>query len=152
MKVSECISYLVAYNGSLQIAHWLADTVTNEHKALGDLYESMTGLVDTFAETYMGKYGMVTFPDDCEISDITDAPCSEGLDLVKDLQDNFKAGEDDDLLNILADMSTALHKAKYLLKEKGSTKPEEEEADDTEEEAPSSPTEVVDAAKRTLAK
>lgn len=125
-SLAECIAKLVAYNGSLQMAHWLADTVTNEHKALGDLYESMVGLVDDFAEVYMGSYGMVTFPKDAVICDITEAPASEGIELVEELKTYFKAGADDDLINILADMSSALHKAMYLLKEKKEVEVEEE--------------------------
>jgi len=114
---TECIAHLVAYNGSLQIAHWMANTVTNEHKALGELYDSMVGLVDTFAETYMGKYGVITFPRDGMIEDIHQAPITKGLEIVEYLQKEFSIGKDDDLLNIIADMSTALNKAKYLLKE-----------------------------------
>lgn len=122
----DCLSRLVAYNGSLQIAHWKADTVTNEHKALGDLYDSMVELVDDFAEVYMGKYGVVSFPKDAMIEDITEEPASEGLEIVKDAQGKFKVGEDDDLLNILADMSSALNKAKYLLKENEPSEDKEE--------------------------
>lgn len=144
-KISDCICRLVCYNGSLQIAHWKADTVTNEHKALGELYESMTGLTDDFAEIYLGKYGMVTFPPDCTISDISDAPCEKGLKEVTDLQSYFKAGKDDDLLNTLADMSSALNKAKYLLKEGNG------EMEDEEEEKPPKPALII-AIKRKLTK
>jgi len=98
MKDSEGICRLVAYNGSLQIAHWLADTVTNEHKALGDLYEKMVGLTDEFAEVYMGKNGLIGFPKDAVITDITKSPAVAGLELVEELQEQFEAGEDDDLL------------------------------------------------------
>ena len=51
----DTIARLVAYNGSLQIAHWRADTITNEHKALGDLYDTMVEKTDDFAEVFMGK-------------------------------------------------------------------------------------------------
>ena len=115
---SECIAHIVAYNGSLQIAHWLGNTVTNEHKALGELYDSMIELVDKFAETYIGKYGMIDFPKDAIIEDITKAPATKGLEIIKYTQAQFTPGKDDDLLNIIADMSTALNKAKYMLKEK----------------------------------
>jgi hypothetical protein len=116
-NTSECLVRLLAYVSSVHVAHWLADTVTNEHKVLGDLYDGMTGMTDDFAEVYMGKYGMVQFPDDAEIEDVRNAPCSKGLELVQRLQSEFKAGPDDDLLNILADMSTLLNKSRYLLKE-----------------------------------
>lgn len=134
-KTSECLVRLLAYVSSVHVAHWLADTVTNEHKALGDLYDEMTSLTDNFAEVYMGKYGMVDFPDDAVITDVTSAPCARGLELVEKLQAEFKVGKDDDLLNILADMSTILNKSKYLLKEKGGMgKSDEVEEMDMEEE------------------
>ena len=115
-SVDDCICEIVAYNGSLQVSHWKADTITNQHKALGDLYDSMIGLIDTFTETYIGKYGMIKLSI-CELEDLGNTPVAKGLEYVKKLQSNCKTGEDDDLLNIVADMSTALYKAKYLLKE-----------------------------------
>lgn len=124
-SVAECISYLVAYNGSLHIAHWLADTKLNTHKALGDLYESMVDLTDEFAEVYMGKYGLIEFPKDCCIEDITEEPATEGIELVSKIEGELNPKEDSDLLNITADMMIALNKAKYLLKEV--SKPETDE-------------------------
>lgn len=115
---TECLPKLVAYNGSLQIAHWKANTITNEHKALGELYDTMVGLVDDFAEVYIGKYNSIDFPPDAKIEDITKKPCAKGLELIKEVQGYLTSGKDDDLLNIVADMSAALNKAKYLLKEK----------------------------------
>lgn len=102
------IGQLVAYNGSLQLAHWAADTITNEHKAIGDLYEEMVDFVDTFAEVYMGKNGVIT-PCEQTITKLEN-PCADGLALVKELTSRFTVGEDDDLLNILADMQGALNK------------------------------------------
>jgi hypothetical protein len=126
---------LVAYNGSLLMAHWAADTVTNEHKALGDLYDSMVELTDSFAEVYMGKCGVVE-PTEQTITVLSN-PTEEGLSLVEDLLSNFTEGEDDDLINILADMQAALHKAQYLLKaevdDSGEVENESEEEDTTEE-------------------
>jgi hypothetical protein len=112
---TQCIPKLVAYNGSLQIAHWMADTKSNEHKTLGDLYDSMIELTDKFSEVYMGKFGVITFPDDCNVEDITKAPIAVGLDIVSEGQKEYK--KEEDLMNILADMESALNKAKYLLKE-----------------------------------
>lgn len=116
-NVDELIHKLVAYNGGLQIAHWMADTVTNEHKALGELYDSMIALTDDFAEVYMGKYGVMAFVPNIKIEDLGKSPCAKGCDLVYQICENFDEEEDSDLLNILADMKIALNKAKYLLKE-----------------------------------
>ena len=112
----ECLHELVAYNGSLQIAHWRADTITNEHKTLGDLYDTMIGLTDSLAETFMGKYGVIDFVSDIVIEDISEKPVAKGLEIIDDLY-SYMTDKDDDLLNIIADMEIALNKAKYLLKE-----------------------------------
>lgn len=112
------IGELNAYTASLRLAHWKANTVTNEHKTLGDLYDTMSDLVDSFAETYMGRYGSETFDIPPKpIIDISDAPVAEGCEIVEGLIAELKAGQDDDLINIAADMQGALNKARYLLKE-----------------------------------
>jgi hypothetical protein len=112
----------------------------------------MTDLTDNFAEVYMGAYGMVTFPRDGTITDVTHAPCAEGLAIVSKIQKEFTAGKDDDLLNILADMQSLLNKSKYLLKEKVGKVETETEDEGEEEKSPSSPPKVVEAAKRTYTK
>lgn len=114
-SVPECIGKMMAYNTALQMAHWQADTVTNEHKALGDLYEALVGLLDQFAEVYMGCYGVLEFQK-MQVEKLK-RPCSEGLMIVEELKSEID--EDDiGLENIVADMEIALNKAKYLLKEK----------------------------------
>lgn len=117
-KPQECIPELLAYISSLHIAHWRADTSTTQHGILGDLYESMTDMVDEFAEVYMGKYGkMIEFPKSAVVEDVN-KPVSRGLEIVERLKSAFSSPKDDDLINILADMEIALNKSKYLLKEK----------------------------------
>ena len=106
------ITKLVAYNGSLLLAHWRANTVTNEHKALGDLYESMSELTDDLAEVCMGKHGLIEITEEC-IGKL-DNPPADGLEIVEQLMKEYKGEED--LTNILADMQIALNKAAYLLK------------------------------------
>ena len=137
MEHSECLCKLVAYNASLLVKHWQADTVTNAHKALGSLYETMTELTDDLAEVCMGKYGVI---DECSgsLTSLKDPP-AEGLEIVEELQNEFSAGADDDVLNILADMSAALNKTAYLLKT-GTTSAEESGSDIeefTDEDMPS---------------
>jgi hypothetical protein len=113
----ECLARMVAYIGSLHIAHWKANTMTNEHKTIGELYDKMKELVDGFAEVYMGKYGMVKFPTDAKIIDVGKKPVAAGVAMVEQAQSYFTPGEDDDLLSILSDMSIELNRSKYLLKE-----------------------------------
>lgn len=113
--VPDCVGKMMGFNTALQMSHWQADTVTNEHKALGDLYGALVGLLDEFAEVYMGRYGALEFQK-IQVEKLK-KPCSEGLEIVEELKEEL----DEDqigLENIVADMEIALLKAKYLLKEK----------------------------------
>jgi len=136
--LKDAIGELNAYTASLRIAHWKANTVTNEHKALGDLYDSISDLVDSFAETYMGHYGSekIIIPAK-PIIDVSGSPVRRGCEIVDYIRSELKMGEEDDLLNIVADMQGALNKARYLLKEPVAKeyKPKEEPFDEDEDES-----------------
>lgn len=110
---------LVAFNANLQLAHWQADTMVNTHRVLGDLYDDLTGLTDELAEVTMGKSGDRTFPVETILL-TPDAPLKDlfaaGGQLLDQCRGLLKAGTDDDALNLLADMSGKLNRAKYLLK------------------------------------
>lgn len=108
---------LACLPANLQLAHWAADTVTNAHKALGELYSSISELVDDFAEAYAGKTGSLpTRNQECEVCLVaTDEELFDtGMSVIEECRE--KVGGDDDLLNILADMEGAYSKARYLLK------------------------------------
>ena len=116
----EHITSLIAFNANLQLAHWQADTVTNEHRTLGDLYDRMTELTDDLAEVCLGKDGNRDFPPGEVIQLTVNAKLpillGAGLSLLKDMRAELTAGDDDDLLNIIAEMSSAINKSRYLLK------------------------------------
>lgn len=110
---------LVGFNANLQLAHWQADTVTNEHRALGDLYDALAGMVDTLAEVVMGKDGSNDF-DDAQLvlkarMDLGGL-LEEGQKIITEARAELALPQDEDLANILADMSAAICKARYLLK------------------------------------
>lgn len=100
---------------SIQVAHWAADTVTNAHAALGKLYEDVSGLVDTLAEAYAGRTGLL--PESADPG----AVVAGVLDVVEKARASVPEGAED-LRNILADMEQAANKAKYLLKAMDETK------------------------------
>lgn len=110
---------LMGFAANLRVAHWQADTVTNTHKTLGDLYEAIDGLTDDLAEMAMGKDGSVEFPEanlvlkpGVSLAELLQA----GLNVLSNARAECVPGVDDDLLNTLADMSAAINRAKYLLK------------------------------------
>ncbi len=114
--MDKLICQLIAYNAGLQIAHFRADTKTTEHGALGALYDTLTGLADTFAEVYMGKYGVIEFVP-TPLPDLAKKPASKGCTHIYSMCELCDEEEDGELMNILYTMKEALYKAKYLLKE-----------------------------------
>jgi DNA-binding ferritin-like protein len=116
---SKHILNFVAFNANLQIAHWQADTKLNTHKALGDLYDEMIDLTDKLAEVNAGKIGNTDF-DGAEMN-LTPGVAikellAEGMSNVAAARAELTTGIDDDLMNILADMSTAINRALYFIK------------------------------------
>ncbi len=98
---------------AVKLAHWNADTKSTEHGALGELYEALEAGTDRFVEAYLGKNkgaveaNAVKLPGDL---------LHGGTEAVAVLRGKLTAGEDEDLLNILADLDEALNKARYILK------------------------------------
>ena len=106
MNINQLITLFIECREALQIRHWNTTSYA-EHKAVGGFYDSLSDLLDTFVETYSGKYGrplvggMVNILDR-DANSIADAVCQyacEGEKLVSE--------EDTDLLNILADIKGA---------------------------------------------
>ena len=113
----QIILSLVAFNASLHIAHWSADTLTNEHKALGDLYDEMDELTDTLAEVVLGRLGDRSF-DPASANQLV-VPYRDSipsaLGLVSSLISTASAENAQDIITIAADMQKALNHAKYFL-------------------------------------
>lgn len=119
MNTHQLILMLVGFTANLRLAHWQADTRLNTHRVLGELYEDLDGLVDELAEIVMGKDGQTSFIEEtvrlCPGMDLAGLFAS-GEKAVADLRSQFKVGIDDDALNLLADISGKMNRARYLLK------------------------------------
>lgn len=109
---------MVGHNSRLQLAHWRADTQTNEHEALGDLYDAMVGLVDKLAEVSMGKDSNRNFSS----VDVTLDPDTTPKDLLQEMKalaekimTKVKADGADDLQNITADILENINRTQYKL-------------------------------------
>jgi hypothetical protein len=104
---------------NVQQAHWIANTIANDHRVLGELYEKLIDLTDRLAEVNAGRSGGILF-EPASFSTSPDATHEEllrGLKLiVADARAQLAAGADDCLLNILADIDEAVYQAAYLLK------------------------------------
>lgn len=107
-------STLLGFVVQIHIYHWQTMGFS-AHKALGELYDGIHDLADSFMESYMGKYGRSeTGVSSAFIVDYDPANANEKISefeqflLSCDLPDT-------DLLNIRDEMLALVHKVQYLL-------------------------------------
>jgi DNA-binding ferritin-like protein len=116
------ITTLLTLQAQIRVFHWQTKSYA-EHKALGKLYESLDGSIDTFVEVFSGRYGVPTAKSDYKLTVANykdNAGCVEYIDktiayMVKDVPAMLKP-EDTDLLNLRDEMLGDLNRTKYLLR------------------------------------
>jgi hypothetical protein len=101
----------------IHVFHWLT-TSYSQHKTLGDLYDGVHDLTDSFMEAYMGKYGRNMPTSAASVINYNTSNINETIS-------NFEAflvsltGEldpaDTDLLNIRDEMLALIHSTQYFL-------------------------------------
>lgn len=85
-----------------------------QHAALGDFYEALTDLTDKYAEVYMGKEGVPTFPSAVPPRGTPVEVLTDYLELVHDEMKEPREGQA--LMNILAEMEELTLRTLYKLK------------------------------------
>jgi DNA-binding ferritin-like protein len=103
----------------LRIFHWQTESYA-QHKAFGKAYEEFDDLIDTFVETYIGKYGKVKakLTYNIELDNLTDnymTYINDYITYLLSLNNELDSSKDSDLLNIRDEMLTVLNRLKYLL-------------------------------------
>jgi hypothetical protein len=103
-----------------QIFHW--QTVSfSQHKSFGKIYESLDENIDTFIETYMGKYGRVISASkfNLEISNYSElnfvTATDSYIEFLINLTNMLDTARDTDLLNTRDEILGSLNRLKYLL-------------------------------------
>ncbi|CAB4126208.1 hypothetical protein UFOVP153_40 [uncultured Caudovirales phage] len=112
--INQDIITLIELRDKAHICHWEITSYA-KHKALGSFYESLTDLLDTFVETYMGKYGRMNLAGLAELSILNpEQIVSETYSVLEQIEPQIDT-KCTDLLNILADMKGLCNHTKYLL-------------------------------------
>lgn len=114
----EIIGPLVQFQNQLQIFHWQSRTYA-QHKAFGHAYKSISGLIDTFVETYLGIFGnqestiQFSFTLKNLSTDNINNALDDFLDFLDDITRTFV--KNTDLINIKDTMLGDINQLKYLL-------------------------------------
>ena len=117
----ELVIKFVGMQQQFRMLHWQTKSYA-KHNAYGRIYESLDGLIDEFIETYMGKYGRVTFENgegtitlkNTELLDLNSF-IKENISWLKGLTQKLNPENDSDLLNIRDEVMGSLNKLRYLL-------------------------------------
>jgi len=105
----------------LKVLHWQTKGYAR-HKAFGETYETLEGLIDEYDEVCMGKHGRFILQEQNKTITIENLP---EVDIVEFLQKtktaligiskDLSAQSDTDLLNLRDEMLASINKLAYLL-------------------------------------
>jgi len=118
--MATAMSTFLGIQAQFKVLHWQTGSYA-KHKAFYGIYEAFDGLIDSFMETYMGKYGRVAVEEDdiINLMNIGEVNMGEYLDTLTQFLLSFNNKLDDhkdtDLLNIRDEMLAEINKLKYLL-------------------------------------
>jgi len=112
--IDQQIIKLLGIRSSAHITHWDTQSYAT-HKALNKFYDGLTDLVDTFVETYFGKYGRQPIKGMAQLTvqdpkTLVDEAMKNVIELEKAVDKS-----DTDLLNILADIKGLCNHTQYML-------------------------------------
>ena len=117
MKPIEVINKMLEARDCMHLVHWNTKSYA-EHKALGKFYDGWLDLVDSFVETYSGRYKRIEGSVSIQVnSDYNSTNYLEQLRLFiqMDAPTIIAPTLDADLSNILADMLALVNHTLYLL-------------------------------------
>jgi hypothetical protein len=119
--MTSLMSTFLGIQAQFKVFHWQTQSYS-KHKAYDGIYESLGGLVDTFMETYMGKYGRVALEGESDailLGNIGEVNIEEFLETICEFLFSFNhkldSNRDSDLLNIRDEMLGSINQLKYLL-------------------------------------
>lgn len=117
------ISTLFKILNQIKLLHWQTKKHA-VHTALGDLYTGLDGLIDSYVETYSGKYGFIKIdaPASISVDDISRVDPEGFLGEVaqflhNEFSKNIQPEKDSDLANIRDEMMAIVNKTRYLLRQ-----------------------------------
>ena len=115
------LSSMLEFQNQVKIFHWQTYGYA-EHKTFGELYDSLSGNIDEFVETFMGKYGRIMAQTNFNLTlenYKNMSPMGLMLDmenyLINELPTMLDAKKDTDLLNIRDEILGSVNQTKYLL-------------------------------------
>lgn len=115
------INFFLQTQFQLRILHWQTKGYAR-HKAFGNTYETLDGLIDSFVEVCMGKHGRFVLQEEnktIKIENLVEVSIVDFLQSIKTkligMSAELSKENDTDLLNIRDEMLASINKLAYLL-------------------------------------
>jgi hypothetical protein len=109
------------HTAQIKLLHWQTKSYA-EHKALDEIFETLTDLTDNLVESIMGKYGRPHLGDNCSISlkDYQDGCAVDYINeirkcYIEECKGHFNIEKDGEIINIIDEILASLDKTDYLL-------------------------------------
>lgn len=118
MNLDSKVNFLLSLQTQMRINHWQTKGYAR-HQAFGNFYEVVDGLIDSFIESSMGKYGRFVLNDETRMIELKNMSEIDIKGLINMVRSSFVEMDldpsDTDLLNIRDEMLGELNKLSYLL-------------------------------------
>jgi len=119
MNIASNINFFLGLQSQLKIMHWQTKGFAR-HTALGETYDALDGLIDTFVEEAMGKYGRFKLDEntnqiqlfnlsELNVTDMVNKVCEALIQYNQQFEET-----DTNLLNTRDEMLGLFNKLKYL--------------------------------------
>jgi DNA-binding ferritin-like protein len=119
MNIASNINFFLGLQSQLKVMHWQTKGYAR-HTALGATYDALDGLIDTFVEEAMGKYGRFKLDEntnqiqlfnlsELNVPDMVNKICEALIQYNQQFEET-----DTNLLNIRDEMLGLFNKLKYL--------------------------------------
>lgn len=117
------VNFFLALQSQIKILHWQTKGVGShaQHTAFGDFYDVMDGLIDSFVEQCMGRYGRFELDEESKTIELMNYQSVDLMKFIEILRKQFIDMSNDidstdtNLLNIRDEMLGELNKLSYLL-------------------------------------
>jgi len=120
MNLSSNVNFLLGLQVQMKVNHWQTKGYAR-HQAFGGFYDALDGLIDTFVESAMGKYGRFVLDDESKtinLQNLAELDLKGMLKTTKDaliqFTDEFEP-TDTNLMNIRDEILGEVNKLQYLL-------------------------------------
>lgn len=117
------VNFFLALQSQIKVFHWQTIGVGShaQHTAFGEFYEVMDGLIDSFVEQAMGKYGRFDLDEESKDIELMNYKSVDLKKFVTVLRNQLVQMSDDidstdtNLLNLRDEMLGEVNKLSYLL-------------------------------------